>query len=459
MLIEPIIDKAFDAVLKVTGIEEKVNRNERVIRLLQRIGLDSLESLKSFEDVYAYAVVQYAFDAEGQRKPAELIQFFRLKEMRDVFKVAYVQADGRSWLEKGQAIARYQLKDTLLGIDPARELSEFAVAFVEVVKETRSPKEIRQDQKLDSLQRQIQTMQGQLQQLPTLEAINQTMGQLVGAAQPALPAAAQSSQAAELAHRLGEWFDVLDYERVPEYEVWAADYFEWAIDFPITRRKMSRTLVRGVAGEVEMGELQAFARAIEAAGADEGWLVANRRVSKAARQAVQSEEVYADISCYTFDELLDEDADFSKYLDWLENEIKTKGVDAGYLPLACRKDELDPVTQRKMGVSTYAEEDGWIDGYVDMWLDDPAKEHLSVLGEFGTGKTWFALHYAWRALQRYREAKKRGTQRPRIPVVVPLRDYAKAVSVESLFSEFFFRKHEILKNYSVFEQLNRMGKL
>jgi hypothetical protein len=41
-----------------------------------------------------------------------------------------------------------------------------------------------------------------------------------------------------------------------------------------------------------------------------------------------------------------------------------------------------------------------------------------------------------------------------------LRDYAKAVSVESLFSEFFFRKHEIpLPGYSAFEQLNRMGKL
>ena len=81
-------------------------------------------------------------------------------------------------------------------------------------------------------------------------------------------------------------------------------------------------------------------------------------------------------------------------------------------------------------------------------------------GEFGTGKTWFALHYAWKALQRYREAQRRGLERPRLPLVIPLRDYAKAVSVESLFSEFFFRKHEIpIPGYSAFEQLNRMGKL
>ena len=51
-------------------------------------------------------------------------------------------------------------------------------------------------------------------------------------------------------------------------------------------------------------------------------------------------------------------------------------------------------------------------------------------------------------------------ERPRLPIVIPLRDYAKAVSVESLFSEFFFRKHEIpLPGYSAFEQLNRMGKI
>jgi predicted NACHT family NTPase len=41
-----------------------------------------------------------------------------------------------------------------------------------------------------------------------------------------------------------------------------------------------------------------------------------------------------------------------------------------------------------------------------------------------------------------------------------LRDYAKAVSVESLFSEFFFRKHKLpIPHYEAFEQLNRMGKL
>ena len=85
---------------------------------------------------------------------------------------------------------------------------------------------------------------------------------------------------------------MLGYDRDPDYEVWEPEYFEWAIDFPITRRRTSRILVRGVAGEVDMADLQAFAQAIEAVGADEGWLVGNRRVSKAVRTAAQTAEAY-----------------------------------------------------------------------------------------------------------------------------------------------------------------------
>ncbi len=460
---EFIIEKVVDAVLEGSGLKEKIGRNERIIRLLQHFGLDDIQSLTKFEDVYAYAIVQYAFDEIGQCKPRPLIEFFKLKEVRDVFQSAYSQNDPEVWLKKGEEIAQFKLGNKLPALDPKRELATFAGVFVELVKETRSVKEIRAEQKqqarFEKLQRQLQTIQTQMQQLPSLEAINQKVNQIAGNETLLLPPAAQTSNAASLARELGDWFDVLEYDRDPDYEVWNTNYFEWIINFPLSRRKVSRTLVRGMAGEVGMDDLKGFQKQIEATGANEGWIVSHRRVSKAARTAVNQEEIYGDISCYTFDELLDEDADFSKYLEWLEADIKKRTVDTDYIPLACRKDELDPVNQQKIGESVYSEDDGWIDGYVDQWLDDPAKEHLSILGEFGTGKTWFALHYAWVALQRYQDAKKRGVDRPRVPIVVPLRDYAKAVTVESLFSEFFFRKHEILKNYSVFEQLNRMGKL
>ena len=144
----------------------------------------------------------------------------------------------------------------------------------------------------------------------------------------------------------------------------------------------------------------------------------------------------------------------------MENEVKRHRIDELYVPLAAKKDDIDPKTRKNLGVSYFRDKNGWIEGYIDQWLDDPSKEHISILGEFGTGKTWFVLHYAWTALQKYRQAKEKGLERPRLPIVIQLRDYAKAVSSKSLFSEFFFRKHEIpLPGYSAFEQLNRMGKL
>jgi predicted NACHT family NTPase/WD40 repeat protein len=277
---------------------------------------------------------------------------------------------------------------------------------------------------------------------------------LQAASRESLP---QGTPADYLAQQMRAWFETLGY-RFESHEVRAEDYFEWIINVP-ARRGYDRILVHGIEGEAEMSDVVTLRQAVDEQRTDEGWLVAARRKSQAACDEVEKKG-NRDLFCYTFDELLDEHADFSGYLDWLEAEVRRQGIDRMYISLACTKEEFDPVTKEKIGESRYDERNGWIDGYIDRWLDDPSKEHISILGEFGTGKTWFALHYAWIALQRYRRAKERGIERPRLPLVIPLRDYAKAVSVESLFSEFFFRKHEIpLPGYSAFEQLNRMGKL
>jgi uncharacterized protein YjbI with pentapeptide repeats len=265
----------------------------------------------------------------------------------------------------------------------------------------------------------------------------------------------QGTPADYLAQQMRAWFETLGY-RFESHDIHAEDYFEWIINVP-ARRRYDRILVRGIEGEAEVSDVAALRQAVDEQRTDEGWLVTARRKSQAACDAIEKD---SRLFCYTFDELLDEHADFSHYLDWLKAEVKRLGIDKMYVPLACTKEEFDPVTKEKAGESRYDESNGWIEGYIDRWLDDPSKEHISILGEFGTGKTWFALHYAWTAAQRYCEAKERGIERPRLPLFIPLRDYAKAVSVESLFSEFFFRKHEIpLPGYSAFEQLNRMGKL
>jgi hypothetical protein len=264
-----------------------------------------------------------------------------------------------------------------------------------------------------------------------------------------------------MAHDLRGWFSALGYGIERELER-ADEAFVWAVNVPVQRpgrRGYVRVLVRGIEGEAGLSDLKALEALVERERTDDGWLISVRRVGAAVRAAIENHR-QGRLSAYTFDEFLDESADFSRYFDWLDAEVRRLEIDKVYVPLAAAKDDFESGTGAYLGRSVYDHKNGWLEGYVDRWLDDPSKEHVSILGEFGTGKTWFALHYAWIALKRYQEAKQRGTERPRLPLVVPLRDYAKAVTVESLFSEFFFRKHEIpLPGYSAFEQLNRMGKL
>ena len=458
-----MLERIIDVLLKVSGAEARVKRNERVIRILQQFNLDPEHPPSDFSDIYAYALVEYAFDERGDRKPEPLIKLFRTEAAKQLFRQAFEHNAPREWLSQGEAlIARSDIGRDLRqrNIDLSRELASFAGYFLQITRQSRTPKETLAAHRLNSLQRQMQALQTQIKQLPLAE-LHQTVNQLTGQTQPALSAAAgteQTCRAVPLAQQLADWFEVLGYDR-ESHAIWTENTFEWIITIPVRRRRYDRIVVRGTAGEAAMADVQALRQSVERHNADEGWLVSQRRVSQAARRAMQQEDNEA-LSCYTFDELLDQDADFTGYLDWLEEEIQQRGIDTQYVPLACTKEEIDPVSQQQIGLSRYGEEDGWIDGYIDLWLDDPAKEHISILGEFGTGKTWFALHYAWAALQKYKQAKQRGVERPRLPLVIPLRDYAKAVSLESLFSEFFFRKHEIpLPGYRAFEQLNRMGKL
>lgn len=227
-----------------------------------------------------------------------------------------------------------------------------------------------------------------------------------------------------------------------------------------TRRpgRFDRVAVLCVDGELGLHHLDLLERLTQEENAAEGWGVAQLRISEAARRrAAESDERF---SCFSFDELIDLEVDFEPYIAWLQSEVMQRKIDERYIPLSCRKEEIDPITGEPLDISNYHWQNGGLDRYVETWLTDPAKKHLSLLGEFGMGKSWFSLHFASKLAQAWKDAKERGVPRPRVPLVIPLRDYAKQTSVSALLSEFFFNKHKIgLRSYDVFSVLNRMGRL
>ncbi|QKQ74092.1 NACHT domain-containing protein [Nostoc sp. TCL240-02] len=459
MIINP--EQVINAIIAIANplIKEKIRRNETVIKLLQQFNLDPEHPPADFSGVYAYTLVEY-----GVGKPKPVLELFRQEAIKQAFRKAFDHNNPSILLSEVDAwLDAYSLGDDIksLGVDIRREIAAFYIVFAEVAKRTRNPADTLMSQQIGSLQKRIVNIQELLDRLPTLEGIRIEMARLAAQNYPALLEAETSTEnkcrAIALAQQMRGWFETLNY-RFEKYEIWGDSYFEWIINVPTRRNRYDRILIRGIEGEVGLKDVAVLRSSVKQQRTDEGWLVTARRIARAARNEVEKEE-NRHLGCYTFDELIDQDADFSDYLDWLEAEIIRRQIDIKYVPLACTKEEIDPDTKQRIGISHYSDRDGWIDGYIDMWLDDPAKEHISILGEFGTGKTWFAFHYAWVALQRYRDAQKRGVERPRLPLVITLRDFAKAINVENVLAGFFFTQHNIRLTSEVFDQLNQMGKL
>ncbi|MEU8330474.1 NACHT domain-containing protein [Micromonospora sp. NPDC048839] len=439
-----IIEAAFSILAKVAAQPtlDFAKRQEAVIRTLKQLHLDPRVPPRDFEALYAYSLVEF-----GYGKPNQVLDFFRDEHLRDAFWSSFSTNDWSRWNdEAGNLVDRLSESRDRQGFGSwiKEELPYFLDVFHRLVDRSRPAADARLELKVD----EIRTALDNLERVRIEEESKR---------QDREPERASATPAERLAGDLAGWFRAVGYLIDAQLSI-DDESFEWLIRVPVRRGRFEHVVVLGTDGELAVSHVARMQRRVSSTNAVEGWCVAPRRVSAAAREfAAKGNQ---SVTCYTFDELLDEDADFEPYIDWLEKEVGARQIEEQYVPLSCVKSEYDKANEKGVAKSEYDWRTGGLDSYVTSWLEDPSKEHLSLLGEFGTGKTWFTLHFAWQIAKLWRVAKEKGLPRPRLPLVIPLRDYAKAVTVESLFSEFFFRKHEILPGgYSVFRELNQMGRL
>lgn len=422
---------ALALVGKILGIVAKpgwevLEQNEKVIRLRREFDLGGDFPKSTFGSVFAFAMLEYAETAS-----AAAIGLFKDRDVQRMFRASFTEGD-LAGLHKELAgfVRRKKVGDALLasGGDAQAELERFHGLMCKWADQSRTPAEARNAQ-------QLRRVEGKLDEVKA-------------AMMPPAP------PAWDLDRELRSWFSALGHS-FEAYEQREQNAFQWLINVR-SHRSYVRILVRGVRGEIMPADVQTARDAMVRQRAQEAWLVTDRRISQ---RALEDSKAATNVFCYTLDGLIEQDANWEPYLDWLEQEVLRVRLPELYVPIGCAKDDRQGRGEL-LARSHYGEKAGYTEGYLDRWLVDPAKEHISILGEFGTGKTWVALHYAWVLLRRYREAQRLGTTRPRIPVVISLRDFARVVDVETLFSDFFFRKHQMhLPSYAAFEQLNRMGKL
>ncbi|MFJ5529098.1 NACHT domain-containing protein [Streptomyces sp. NPDC093261] len=417
-------------------------RQPWIIATLQKLHLDPKQPPKDFYSLYAYTLVESLYG-----RPAPLLKVFEDQYVQQSFYRSFSDNDWtRLNRELADAVERNRETKEFghLPHNMEEELQAFICKFQDLVSRSRMAYEVRLENKLDDMSEM-------------LEQVVKARSNEEERRQQENPERAEASPAERLKDDVRTWFQAVGYRIRHE---WSADFQAVAMLIEVPQRRPGRfdlVVALCVEGELAPYHMDALHGLVDEAGAAEGWGIAQLRVSKAAKnQAAQSGDV---LFCYSFDDLIDLEADFEPYIDWLEQEVRDRHIDSRFVPLSCRKEEVDPRTDKAFETSTYGWQDGGLDNYVDAWLADPVKKHLSLLGEFGMGKSWFALHLAGRLAAGWKDAKERGVARPRIPLVIPLRDYAKQTSVSALLSEFFFNKHPIgIRDYEVFSVLNRMGR-
>jgi len=192
-------------------------------------------------------------------------------------------------------------------------------------------------------------------------------------------------------------------------------------------------------GTVTRDDVEALLANVQTQGLGGGVLVTHTRVSPAARE--RATETGNLVRTFTLDEFYRELINFEHYVHALVAGYEEDELSTYYVDLGCQSGDG----------SAYKP----MDGYVDHWLDDPTRNHISILGDYGTGKTSFCRQYAAKLGHRWLA----DPDHHRIPILISLRDYAKAVSLKQLVTDFLVNRYSIQAGYDAFRRFNAGGKL
>ncbi|MFK7808671.1 MAG: pentapeptide repeat-containing protein [Saprospiraceae bacterium] len=137
------------------------------------------------------------------------------------------------------------------------------------------------------------------------------------------------------------------------------------------------------------------------------------------------------------------------YFDSLQNNFINSNITEEYVDLNCIKPDYSSKGIHLQNASHESVED-----YIDEWVKNSEQNHLTVLGDFGTGKTWLSWYYSIKQLKNYNKF----SHEVRIPILITLRKYADCNSWEEI-AERFIKNNNIRLTASNFNQLNKSGKL
>jgi hypothetical protein len=251
---------------------------------------------------------------------------------------------------------------------------------------------------------------------------------------------------AELTQEVRSWLESIRYEVA---EPQRRDARTWDLLATLDQGTIKqRVLVRCLGGDITPLDVQALDQALDRR-TPQGWLISERRVSSLARQAAAEDD---SIQVFNLADFLSQRI-WGPYFNALRSMVERAAIPRLYVDQVCYK-----LIRNQRGRDLGRDEYAGLDAYIDAWLKERGKTHISILGDFGSGKTWFCRHYAYRQLQRYLD----DPINERLPLLVTLRAFAKAMNAQQLINDALLEQYRLPfvgSAFDVFQEMNRRGKL
>jgi hypothetical protein len=180
-------------------------------------------------------------------------------------------------------------------------------------------------------------------------------------------------------------------------------------------------LVRCIGGVITAADVEVLDENLDRK-TPQGWLISDKRVAPQARKQASEDE---GIQVFTLSEFLRHKV-WGPYIDALNALVLKADIPGLYVDPGCYRQDTNDREQRSKKEAYTS-----LDEYMDNWLDERGMMHISLLGEFGSGKTWFCRHYAYRQLNLYLD----DPGNKRLPLLITLRDFNKATTAKQVIND------------------------
>ena len=208
-----------------------------------------------------------------------------------------------------------------------------------------------------------------------------------------------------------------------------------------------RILIYCVEGEIEPSYIEEIDKSLDR-NRPEGWIISEQRVSSISRKKTENFDY---IKVFNLSDFLSKMI-WRPYFKALDQVIGNSKIIDYYEDLECFKEHTDEKGAIRQN------NEGSLFKYISKWIREHGDTHISLLGDFGSGKTWFCRYLAFRQLERYLD----NPMNERLPLLITLREYSKALSAKQLINDAFFEKYNLEftgSGFDAFQELNRQGKL